>query len=1394
MTLFRPGQKYKKVQILSIFALVLCTVAISTYVYADWYSWIERTGAGYSSYWRDVAMSSDGEIMYAVRLDDSDTDYVKKSSDYGATWSGRDSERRWISVATNGDGGQVIAAVNGGYVYLSFDGLASSFNEVSAVGNRLWEQVAISLDSQTMLAAGDSTGLWRSTNNGGSWEEVGSFGASYIKALAISSDGTVMAIAVYGGQIWTSEDSGTSWTARDSSRNWTSIAMSSNGGRMVASANGGDVYISTDSGVTWTATDPEPAGQPWTSVAMSSDGKRVAATVSSNTGTGYIYTSTDVGTTWTQETTPGQKQWGSVAFSSDGARLAAAGSNSYIYTSIDDSEPSAPDMPDLFAESDLGISSTDNLTSDNTPTFTVGADEDPGCENGATVYIRDDTQGDLASGTCVGGVASITLESALADGSYEIRAKQIDSAGNESGVSSNFTMVIETDPPGAPDAPDMTADTDTGSSSEDNITNDTSPTFSSNCNVSDDYTLILYSYVQGEIASAVCTNDPYTIGSGELELLEGDHTITTKFRDIYGNLSPDSPSLSITIDTNPTSPPGFAPDMTADTDSGSSNTDNITNDTTPIFTGSCTTGYTVYLYADGNLSNSDTCLDGSYLIESGTVLASGSHSITSKHSDTAGNLSDASDALSVTIDTTAPVFSSVTPATSATINSVTSSSDVVYTISEALGSGSVTATRTSGTVDASSPHTCTLKGTALASGAHTLNFSDTTNGCTSDVSNLVSGTVYTFVFAGSDVAGNFATSITRTGVTFDNTAPTITSISSDKAAGSYKAGEVIDIDVTFSETVTSTGNVTVTLETGDTDRTCTFSVSGATTGTCNYTVQAGDTSSDLTASSVSGTIADAAGNAMSNFTPTTNLADNEALIIDTTAPVISEVTAVTTPTSDASPDYTFTTSEAGIISYGGSCTSVTTSASSGSNTITLDTLSDGTYSDCTITVSDAPGNTSNTLTLTSFTVSTVVASNSSGSSGSRGGGIIFGFYSQGPSTGTSTLVDQFLGSIINLIPNFSSPEGQEEAPVEATISTKEPLPGLAGEWDLIPGEVVDEFVLEALPSEIANLISKFPELGKVFISIGVRNIGDLSKLQDVTFNLPKIADRANPPTEIVFTKTGEGEIPVSTSFNVKDGGTIEQVIHILGNKPMILEIKPDGKAESVKGYLTFKRRKEVSVMSVPENSMFASALMALGSVGEKAQASVVGPELLIFEFEYTDSDRDGIYTADIQTPQVEGEYEVITIIDYADKKQGVKEIRMVTVIDPDGYIYEKDAQDREIRVKDAKVSIYEVRSGQEDLWDAKKYSQDNPQITDKTGRYAFLVPEGTYYITVESDGYNIYRSELFDVRDGNPVHKNIELVRTHAWLGYLLDWKTILLLLVLAIYITHIIERRIMLK
>jgi len=102
--------------------------------------------------------------------------------------------------------------------------------------------------------------------------------------------------------------------------------------------------------------------------------------------------------------------------------------------------------------------------------------------------------------------------------------------------------------------------------------------------------------------------------------------------------------------------------------------------------------------------------------------------------------------------------------------------------------------------------------------------------------------------------------------------------------------------------------------------------------------------------------------------------------------VLKEVTAITTPTTDTTPDYTFSSNESGAITYGGSCSSSTTIAVAGNNTITLSSLSDGTYADCTIKVSKtmrtnkSETNLSGSLTITSFVVATTSISISSSAS------------------------------------------------------------------------------------------------------------------------------------------------------------------------------------------------------------------------------------------------------------------------------------------------------------------------------------------------------------------------------------------------------------------------------
>ncbi len=101
-----------------------------------------------------------------------------------------------------------------------------------------------------------------------------------------------------------------------------------------------------------------------------------------------------------------------------------------------------------------------------------------------------------------------------------------------------------------------------------------------------------------------------------------------------------------------------------------------------------------------------------------------------------------------------------------------------------------------------------------------------------------------------------------------------------------------------------------------------------------------------------------------------SVAANVTAVVDTVLPVLTEVTPIGAGTTDTTPSYTFNTTRAGDITYGGSCSSATTTATSGNNTITFNALAEGTYTNCTIRVTDVFGNVSTVLSVSRFAVDT----------------------------------------------------------------------------------------------------------------------------------------------------------------------------------------------------------------------------------------------------------------------------------------------------------------------------------------------------------------------------------------------------------------------------------------
>lgn len=138
------------------------------------------------------------------------------------------------------------------------------------------------------------------------------------------------------------------------------------------------------------------------------------------------------------------------------------------------------------------------------------------------------------------------------------------------------------------------------------------------------------------------------------------------------------------IDTTPPATPTVAPDLVASSDSGISDTDNITNVTTPTFTLRCSElGGHVTLYIDGVARGTAACTAiGPVTVVASSALGDGSHTVTFTESDALNNESAASPSLVVVIDTTPP------PAPVITVNSITP--DNIINIAESKTNQTVT--------------------------------------------------------------------------------------------------------------------------------------------------------------------------------------------------------------------------------------------------------------------------------------------------------------------------------------------------------------------------------------------------------------------------------------------------------------------------------------------------------------------------------------------------------------------------------------------------------------------------------------------------------------------------------------------------------------------------------
>lgn len=318
---------------------------------------------------------------------------------------------------------------------------------------------------------------------------------------------------------------------------------------------------------------------------------------------------------------------------------------------VDGTAPDAPVITQVVDDAPggtLGSLNLNDTTNDATPTLSGTA------EANATVTIRADG---VVIGTTVAdglGAWSFTPSTPLGEGPHTLTAVATDAAGNTSGVSNSWGLIIDSVAPATPVITQVVDDAPEGlgALSPNGSTNDTTPTLNGTAEPGSTVTIRLDG--ADLVTVPVGSNGTWTY-TPTAPLGEGPHTFTVVATDAAGNTSLPSTGFNIIVDTTPPVAATIA-SVTDDVGGvqGPLSSGDTTDDTQPLLQGTAPPDAAVTVY-DGTTLLGTAILDGSggWSFTPVTPLTDGPHSLTVHTTDAAGNTTVSSPFV-LTVDTVAP--------------------------------------------------------------------------------------------------------------------------------------------------------------------------------------------------------------------------------------------------------------------------------------------------------------------------------------------------------------------------------------------------------------------------------------------------------------------------------------------------------------------------------------------------------------------------------------------------------------------------------------------------------------------------------------------------------------------------------------------------------------------
>ncbi len=234
-------------------------------------------------------------------------------------------------------------------------------------------------------------------------------------------------------------------------------------------------------------------------------------------------------------------------------------------------------------------------------------------------------------------------------------------ATGRSQLSDPLRVVADNTAPLAPSTPDLLPSSDSGALNSDNVTSVNPPAFQGTGEANTKIAIRANGVVIGQGVVGTDASDGVLgngLGTWEVTtepLADGAYTITAGLEDLAGNIGPSSTSLNVTIDTidGGGKPQRPTLDLVDAFDTGLSDKDNVTNLHTLNFLVSAEAGSSVVI-KDGNTVIDTFVMPGTPFTTRTLVLADGPHPLSAEATDLAGNHSDQSQELLVTVDSVLP--------------------------------------------------------------------------------------------------------------------------------------------------------------------------------------------------------------------------------------------------------------------------------------------------------------------------------------------------------------------------------------------------------------------------------------------------------------------------------------------------------------------------------------------------------------------------------------------------------------------------------------------------------------------------------------------------------------------------------------------------------------------